>query len=176
MTIADTNDIEARVHEGKLEMGVVGSKSPHPDLVHHKLWTDELVVAVPARHRWAKRKWIPFRELSEEPFIMREVGSGTLKIMEEYIHGTGSENRSPLNIVARFGSSTAVKEGIKAGLGVSILSSRAIDTEVKTGILKALKGRHPPLMRTFYLIRDERRVVFPLCQALVDFLLTTSRE
>lgn len=81
-------------------------------------------------------------------------------------------------MVARFGTSTAVKEGIKAagGLGISILSSRALDTELKTGIIKALKVKGFSMLRNFYLIRDRRRIVSPLCQAMLDFLLATSEE
>ena len=72
--------------------------------------------------------------------------------------------------MARFGSSTAVKEGIKSGLGISILSSRALETELKSGILKALKIKGLSMLRKFYLIRDKRRNISPLCQAMVDFL------
>jgi DNA-binding transcriptional LysR family regulator len=79
-------------------------------------------------------------------------------------------------VVARFGSSTAVKEGIKAGLGISILSSRALETELKTGILKALKIQGLTMQRKFYLIRDKRRHVSPLCRAMLDFLLSASEQ
>ena len=111
-----------------------------------------------------------------EPFILRELGSGTLKIMDDYLKASGLKGIEALNTVARFGTSTAVKEGIKAGLGVSILSARAADTELEMGILKALhlKGLH--MYRNFTLIRDRRRIASPLCRALVDFLLENSKE
>ena len=80
------------------------------------------------------------------------------------------------NIVARLGSSTAVKEGIKSGLGISILSLRALDTELKTGIIKALKIKDLAMLRKFYLIRDKRRNVSPLCRAMLDFLATTAEN
>jgi DNA-binding transcriptional LysR family regulator len=174
LTIADTSEIEGRVLAGNLELGIIGSKSYDKSLIHHKLWKDELVLAVPSQHRWAKKKVISLQKLLEEPFILREVGSGTLKIMEDYLRGFGSKDTDSLQVVARFGSSTAIKEGIKAGLGVSILSSRALSTELKTGILKALKVKDLPMFRNFYLIRDKRRIASPLCQAMLDFLLTTS--
>ena len=78
--------------------------------------------------------------------------------------------------MARFGTSTAVKEGIKAGLGISVLSSRALDTELKTGIIKALRVKGLSMFRNFYLIRDRRRIASPLCQAMLDFLLTSAGE
>ena len=47
-TIADSNEIEHRVLAGELEIGVIGSKSQHANLICQKLWADELVLAVPA--------------------------------------------------------------------------------------------------------------------------------
>jgi len=171
LTIADTNEIENSVREGYLELGVVGSRSPGSGLVCHELWKDELVLVIPYAHRWAVREEISIDEILEEPFILREIGSGTLKIMEEFLRPHGSKSMHPVNVVARLGSSTAVKEGVKAGLGISIISSRALHTELEAGILKVLKIKGYPMYRHFYLIRDERRTPSPLCRAMLDFLL-----
>jgi DNA-binding transcriptional LysR family regulator len=175
LTIADTVDIHGRVLEGDFELGVVGSRVAHNSLIYHELWEDELVLVVPAKHLWAKKKSVSLAELCEEPFIMREVGSGTLKIMEEYLEASRSKGADPLNVVAHLGTSTAVKEGIKAGLGISILSSRAVETEIKAGVLKSLKVKGLSMSRSFYLIRDRRRIASPLCQAMLDFLLRMSK-
>jgi DNA-binding transcriptional LysR family regulator len=177
LAVADTVEIERKVVAGDFELGIIGSKSTHGSLSSHDLWKDELVVAVPASHPWAERKEIPLGLLYEEPFISREKGSGTLRIMEERLRGkTESKNPASLHIVARFGSSTAVKEAVKAGIGVSILSSRAIDTELKTGILKALRVIRLPMERSFYLIKDRRRIASPMCRAMIDFLLESAKE
>ena len=50
LTIADSSEIEKQVLEGQLEIGVIGSKSSHVNLLCQKLWEDELVLAVPAGH------------------------------------------------------------------------------------------------------------------------------
>jgi DNA-binding transcriptional LysR family regulator len=176
LTVGDTLSIESRVLAGDLELGVVGSKGSHKSLIQHELWRDELVLTVPAGHRWAEKREIPVGALREEPFIFREPGSGTFKILDGYLQSAGSAGLSALKPVACFGTSTAIKEGIKGGLGVSVLSSRAVDTELETGILKALRIQGLPMYRNFYLIRDRRRIVSPLCQALIEFLLTTSRK
>lgn len=172
LTIADSSEIERLVLEGGIELGVVGAISSHKNLISHKLWEDELIIAVPAGHRWAKKKEVPVEDIASEPFIMRETGSGTLKVMADYFRKHGSNAIDSFQVVARLSTSTAVKEGIKAGLGVSILSSRAIDTELKAGIIKALKIKNTSMIRNFYLIRDKRRTASPLCQAMSDFLLT----
>ncbi|MBW2204496.1 MAG: LysR family transcriptional regulator [Deltaproteobacteria bacterium] len=176
LTVGDTGRIGTRVLTGDLELGVVGSKGSQQSLIHRELWKDELVLAVPAKHRWAEKSEISTEELCKEPFIFREPGSGTFKILDDYLRSAGAKGLTALKPVAWFGTSTAIKEGIKGGLGVSILSSRALDTELRTGILKALKVRDLPMSRSFYLIRDRRRIPSPLCQALIDFLFTTSEK
>ena len=174
LSIADSSEIEKRVLAGKLEMGVIGSKSQQANLLCQQLWKDELVLAVPAQHRWARRKTVSLQELWEAPFILREEGSGTLKILDNYLRKSVSNGSNSLNVTACFGSSTAVKEGIKAGLGLSILSARAIDTDVRAGLLKSLKVRGLTMSRTFFLIRNRLRTASPSCQALLDFLMMTA--
>jgi DNA-binding transcriptional LysR family regulator len=176
LTIADSGQIENRVQAGHLELGVIGSKSAHANLLCQKLWEDELVLAVPIRHPWARRKTVSLQELRKTPFILREEGSGTLKILEAYLRETGADGTRALQISARFGSSTAVKEGIKSGLGLSILSARAIATEVKAGLLKALRLKGMTMSRNFFLIRNKLRVASPACQTMLDFLLSSARE
>ncbi len=175
LTIGDSREIKARVLEGRFELGVIGSKSANKALISHELWRDELVLAVPASHPWADRKTVRLEELSKEPYISRESGSGTLQMVEESLRTAGGEGIESFHVVARFGTSTAVKEGIKAGLGVSILSSLALNTEIEAGILKSLRVKGLRMPRRFYLIKDRRRAVSPLCKAFVDFLLASSR-
>jgi len=176
LTVRDTAEIETRVLSGRLELGVIGSRPSQRHLLHHELWKDELIVVIPSAHRWAKRKEIRAEALAEEPFIFRETGSGTFQILDRYLKAAGLTGLRALRPVAWFGTSTAVKEGVKGGLGISILSSRAVDTELRTGILKALRIEGLPMQRHFYLIRDNRRIASPLCQALIDFLQATTRR
>jgi len=139
LKISDSSDIEKHVLAGQLELGVIGSKSTHPNIISQQLWEDELVLVVPANHPFARRKSVSLNELTDTPFILREQGSGTLKILKDYLCNSGQNGTNAFQVIARFGSSTAVKEGIKSGLGLSILSIRAIETDSKAGLLKALK-------------------------------------
>jgi len=168
--VADTETIVRGVVAGECELGIVGSHWKMPHLVLQPLWDDELVLAVPAGHPWARRRQVSVQELLGEPFILRESGSGTRCIMEEALRGSGISGARELNVVAEFGSSTAVKEGIIHGVGVSVLSVRAVEAEVKAGVLAALSIRGLDLKRSFYLARDSRRSISPLCKAFLEFL------
>ena len=174
LTIADSRKIENLVLTGKLEIAVIGSKSSHTNLLCQKLWEDELVLAVPYGHPWVRRKAVSLKELRKAPFILREEGSGTLKILSAYLLASGEDINNTLTVTARFGSSTAIKEGIKSGIGLSILSARAIQTELNAGLLKALKVRGLEMSRHFFLIRNKLRIASPSCKAMHDFLLSSA--
>jgi len=176
LTVADSEEIEIRVLQGDFEFGIIGRRSSAKKLLSHELWEDDLILVVPSVHRWASRQEVAAQELADEDFILREVGSGTLRSVEEYLQKAGTKGISSLRVVARLGTSTAVKEGVKAGAGVSILSSRAVDTELKAGVLKSLKIKGLNMSRHFYLIRDKRRTISPLCRTLLDFLIATPTQ
>ena len=174
LAIGDSSAIEKQIISGKLEVGVIGFESAETNLQCRKLWEDELVLAVPAAHPWSKRKQVSPDELLTASFILREEGSGTLKILDAYLRSTGAIGIEALKVIARFGSSTAVKEGVKSGLGISILSACAIEAEVKAGLLTAMKIKGLTMSRHFYLIRNKLRIASPACQALLEFLASES--
>jgi DNA-binding transcriptional LysR family regulator len=172
LTIAGSREIEEMIQNGLIELGVVGSGDFSKDIIGQKILNDELVLAVNKNHPWAARKSIAMDAIYKEPFILRENGSGTLKVMEKYLRSASQKGIEDLNVVARLGTSTAIKEAIKVNFGVSIISSRAIETEVEAEILKTVQIKGMPVMsRPFYLIRDKRRATSPLCQAMIDFLV-----
>jgi DNA-binding transcriptional LysR family regulator len=170
MSIDDTARITEAVLMGSLSIGVVGARLSEPQLEVHPFQTDELVVAVPRRHRWARKRTISPEELRDEPFILREQGSGTRKIMEDRLEHAGL-SIADLNIEAVVGSSDAVRQAVKAGLGISILSSRALKDDIEAARLAAIRLSGIRMERHFYVILLRGRSRSPLCRAFLDFIL-----
>ena len=75
-----------------------------------------------------------------------------------------------LNIVAEMGSTTSVIQGIKSGLGLSVLSPVAVAENLAAGRLAALKIKDISLKRAFYLTRHKDRTLSPLGEAFAAFL------
>jgi DNA-binding transcriptional LysR family regulator len=176
LAVADSEEIERGVLDGDFELGIIGRKSGNRNLASDELWEDELRLAVPAKHRWSLEKQVSIQDLAEEPFISRELGSGTLRTLEDHLQAAGLKGIDSLRVVACLGTSTAVKEGVKAGVGVSIISTIALETELKAGILKALNVKNLRMTRNFYLIRDDRRSVSPPCKTFIDFLVSSFKR
>jgi len=172
--IDDTAKISESVVNGDLHIGVVGARVDDLRLEAHPFLKDELVIAVPARHRWARRKTVTAEELAEEPFIMRENGSGTRRIMEERI-GRAGMSVADLHAVAVVGSSDAVRQAVKAGLGVSVLSIRAIRDDIAAGRLAAVRLKGVRLERSFSVILLKGKSRSPLGRTFLEFLLKDRR-
>ncbi len=170
ISVHDSKKVQNMVLNGTFQLGIIGFIQPDQNIRCKSLWKDELVVAVPKGHRWMERKEIELKELFEEPFIMREEGSGTLRTMEEYLKRYEPDFKKKFKVITHLGSSTAVKEGIKAGLGISIISIRAIETEVKAGIIFPLRIKGVKMFRNFYLIWDKRRTRSPIAEEFIKFL------
>ena len=169
LTIADTDRIIAGVLEGALEFGVVGAESRDKNILQEILISDEMRLIVPARHPWASKKKIALALLLTEPYIAREQGSGTLQSLKESLKRKGHDG-GELNIVAEMGSTEAIRQGIKEGIGVSILSTLAIAEDLASGRLKAVAVEGLDLTRHFYITRHRQRSLSPLGAAFIDFL------
>jgi DNA-binding transcriptional LysR family regulator len=173
--IDDTAKVAEAVASGDLHIGVVGARVTDSRLETRPFLKDELVIAVPAGHRWARRKAVTIGELAGEPFIVRESGSGTRRIMEERI-GKAGISLADLNTVAVVGSSDAVRQAVKAGLGISILSMRALRDDIRGGRLSAVRLKGIQLERSFSVILLNGKSRSPLCQAFLDFLLKEKQK
>jgi len=154
-TYIQANDSEETLGmtlNNQAEIGFIGKQTSNKRLNVKPLWKDEIVLAVPGDHPWRKKDDVTLDEVSKEPFIIREIGSGTRKILEEYLLKNTDRSLSRFNIVCEMGSSEAVKEAIIAGLGASILSIHAINRELKQGILINVPIKDCDIQRYFYLI------------------------
>lgn len=176
LDIADTSKIHQGVLDGRFELGVAGYRSKDTRLVHEALWEDELVLAIPADHQWAGRESVSMEDVMGEPLILREEGSGTQKSLEDHFREAKGHDIDKFRVSARLGTSTAVKEAVKAGLGAAFLSYHALAAELEQGAVKALRLKDRRIIRRFYMIRDKRRTASPLCEAISSFLMETARQ
>ncbi|MFN4178935.1 MAG: selenium metabolism-associated LysR family transcriptional regulator [Armatimonadota bacterium] len=168
MRVSDSGQVLENVLNGELEMGVIGMRQDVPNLRFIPLWSDEIVLIVHPEHEWAKRGFVPIKELSTQPFVFREEGSGTRKIFEQFL---AQHNLSPrqLTVVAEVGSTEAVKQFVASGGGIGFVSIRAVSEEEEKR-LKAVRLREGRITRQFYGIVPTDKTISPLCNLFVKFL------
>ncbi len=167
------NDSEATLNmilDNQAEIGFIGKSVSSSKLNIEPIWRDRLVLVVPEGHPWHRKKKITMEKLSREPFIIREKGSATRSILEEYLQKNTDKNLSQFNIVCELGSSEAVKEAVIAGLGISILSIHALKRELKTGLLIEKPVENCTIERNFYLIYKRQLGLMRHHKLFLDFV------
>jgi DNA-binding transcriptional LysR family regulator len=110
-------------------------------------------------------------ELAGMPFILRERSSGTRMVMAQALDAAGFDP-SLLNVVAEMGSTEAVREAVKARIGISIISSYAVKEDIERNSLCAVPLREICIHRPFFLAQRKNREISPLCSAFLEHLRT----
>lgn len=142
--------VEARVLDRSFDVGAVGHEVRDNRLSATEFFSEDLVVAAPAGHRWASRaRGVRPEELREEPFIATAAGSGTRMVVEDRLARNGARMPEALD----FGNMEGVKKAVEAGLGISILSRSVIQREVSAGLLSMIRLSGKGMKRRYYLIR-----------------------
>jgi DNA-binding transcriptional LysR family regulator len=169
LRIANSRLTAQEVLGGDLELGVVGARWQETSLEWEELFADELVLAVYPEHPWVGRTSVSPLELQREPFILRERFSGTRKVMSAILEEHDFEP-GKLRVVAEMGSTEAVRQSIKARIGISILSRRAVAEDLDRGTLMSVPLAGIDMRRPFYLITRKNREHSPLCAVFLEHL------
>jgi DNA-binding transcriptional LysR family regulator len=170
LLIGDTQRVVDWVLEAQVEVAVVGAQIPHRSLEYRELMPDELVVVVAAAHPWHAKKTATLEAVRAEPLIVRERGSGSRHALERALSEVGLD-LSAFRVVAEMGSTQAIKQAVKAGVGISLISQRAVAEECQHGILHCVKVKDLRFQRAFYAVVNAGRTRSPLAEAFLAFLL-----
>ena len=100
---------------------------------------------------------------------MRESGSGTRKVVDQIFEDHGIK-ASDLSEVAEIGSTEAVLEAIREGMGISILSTKAVERDVRAGDVVTIPVKGVQMDRPFYMIRRKNRELSPAASVFWVFL------
>jgi DNA-binding transcriptional LysR family regulator len=175
LLIGDSRQVSGWVDEGRVEVAVVGARPSARALESRELMPDELVVVVPAGHPWATRRAIGIADLRGEPLVMRERGSGSREAMERALADAGLD-LSGFRVVGEMGSTQAVKQAVRARLGIALMSQRAVEDECRAGLLTCVKVTDLKFARAFYLVTHRDRTRSPVAQAFVAYLESQAAE
>ncbi len=138
------------------------------DLSVHAIMENLLVPIAPPGHPLAGHASVPLAAFAGEPFLMREPGSGTRDAIER----TFAELGLAVNATMELGSTEAIKRGVMAGLGVSVLSLSSLDFELESGRIALLRVQGFPLRRTWFAVHPRGRQLGPTADAFLSQLMT----
>jgi len=167
LKISDTKEIVQELLQGNIEFGLIGAKVDHPSLHYEKFEEDEIIVIAPSDHPLTRKRSAGFEDLLKEPWIIREEGSGTQMTVERVLRKK-RKSLKDFNVAIEMGSTSSVKEGVKAKLGLAFISRRAVEEEMNRNLFASitLEGLEP-ISRQIYIVSQRGKTVSP---AGVEFL------
>jgi DNA-binding transcriptional LysR family regulator len=165
----DSKGVIEKVLRHELLLGMVGAKMGHGQLTFTPVMEEELIaVSSPSL---IKAHEMSLEELTSFPMILREEGSGTRKEFEKILEARGIL-LDALAVVGYFGSTDAVKQAVKAGLGISILSELAVRDELKYKLLKKIRVKGIQMKRKFYAVTHKKRTLPFAYSIFMEYLKT----
>lgn len=168
LTVANREKLLVRLAENADDLVVLGVPPEHLDVVATPIADNPLVVVARQDHPLAGKKKIPLKRLAEEPFILREPGSGTRLATERFF----AEHGLSLRVRMELGSNEAIKQAIAGGLGVSVLSSHTLALQGAHGPLQTLNVAGFPLMRKWYVAYQKDKHLSAVAERFLEYLLS----
>jgi DNA-binding transcriptional LysR family regulator len=169
LRVGSSRQVSEWVEEGRVEIGVVGARPASRALLARELMADEMVIVVPADHPWNGRAGVTLADVRTQPLILRERGSGSRDALERALAAAGTD-LGAFRIAGEMGSTQAVKQAVRAGVGIALISKRAVEDECRARLLWCVKVRNLNVARSFHLLSHRDRTRSPLAQAFLEFI------
>jgi DNA-binding transcriptional LysR family regulator len=156
----------------EIDIVLMGLPPEDIELEYEPFMENPLVVIAPPGHPLEGETKIPIQRLQDEVFIMREEGSGTRLAMERFF----AEQHIEISTGMQMTRNEAIKQAVRAGMGLGVVSTHTIELELETGRLVVLDVAGFPLQRHWYLVYRKSKRLSPSARAFVDFVLAEAHH
>ncbi len=169
LVVSNTKTITEKLNAGEIDIALVEGDVSKQRFAVETLIADELVVIMSPAHPWVERRNLPAIELTKEPLILREDGSGTRQIILKHLEEHGIKI-DQLKIALVMGSTEAIKGAVEEGSGISIVSGWAARKALKQGLLRATTFKDLKFQRNFSIISPKRNYSTHTAKEFLNFL------
>jgi DNA-binding transcriptional LysR family regulator len=167
LTVSDTQTVVDRVAGRELELGIVGAGRRHRGVAFEPFFSDEVVLACPADHRFAG-KTVTLDDLKGERLIVMQDGAGVRQVIEDELRKAGMRLRD-LDVRLELGLQESVRSAVLAGHGIAFISRLAIEADLAAGRIATARVRGLNPVREIFLARATGRSETRAARAFVAF-------
>jgi len=153
LDILNTEGVLERLEKGRAQLGMIEGPALHPTLDIVPWRSDRLAVFCAPDHPLASRPTLSVEELARQDWVVREAGSGTRAVLDAAFQAEGMKPRVALELTRQ----EAIKQSVRAGLGIGCLSTLAIEDEVAAGHLVPLDAPLNLMRRFSWVCSPENR-------------------
>ncbi|MCL5061223.1 MAG: LysR family transcriptional regulator [Candidatus Thermoplasmatota archaeon] len=166
LRVTNKEQVLASIADNLDDLYFLGQPPEDIDVVATPIMDNPIVVLAAPDHPLARKKKIPLERIAQEPWLMREKGSGTRNAIERCF----AEQEITIRPRLELGSNEALKQAILAGLGISALSRHTL-TLNQPGQFAVLDVQGFPILRHWYAVYPAGRQLSVVARAFLDYLL-----
>jgi LysR family transcriptional regulator, low CO2-responsive transcriptional regulator len=164
--------LSQRMLNNEDDLYIVSQPPPDIETISKPFLDNPMVVLARHDHPLAHQDKVPIAALEDEPFVMREAGSGTRQAVENLL----AEHGVRVKVRLELGSNEAIKQAIAGGLGISVLSKHVLISEGLTGELTMLNVEHFPIRRRWYVVHLAGKQLSVVAETFLKYLLEESKS
>jgi DNA-binding transcriptional LysR family regulator len=169
--VGNRQQIIDRLATGEDDFYVFSHPPKNWDLHLHEFLPNPLIAIAQQNHPLADKKSIPLSTFADQPFLIRETGSGTRYSVERHFAELGIQP----NVRMTVESNEAIKHSVMSGLGVSILSSHTLAFGGSSGLAK-LDVQDLPIMTKWYLANLKAKKLSVAAHTFLEYVTDSERE
>lgn len=151
--IENTAHICDMMNDGEIQIGLIEGIDPYYDFDREYFYQDKMVVAVSNQSDLASKE-VTLEDLNNQIWISREEGSGTQEYLKLFLN---MHNITPKNVII-FNSNYAVKEAVKNGIGITIISECVVSHAAFDKELKILPVELSPKRKYSYILPKDKLI------------------
>jgi DNA-binding transcriptional LysR family regulator len=152
--VTSCTEVERRVLSRDADLGFVANRPRSRSFVVNVVAEDRLALAVQNGHPLSTRSRVGLDDLGKEQFIVREPGSATRALSERRVFQMHPEWRFRLQV----NHIDVIKSSLEEGLGISLISKRAIDRELQSGALAVVPVEGVDLRRPICMLANAQNL------------------
>jgi len=172
MSVTNRTAILNRLSNNEDDLVIMGQVPEQLNVIAHQFLENPLVIVAPPEHHLVDKANLVMQDLAEERFLVREVGSGTRLAMERIF----AEHDIELPNEMELGNTEAIKNGVIAGLGLSVLPKHALTMELTMDLLKILPVKDFPIKRYWYITHLADKQLSLVARTFVEFLRNEAKQ
>jgi DNA-binding transcriptional LysR family regulator len=165
--VGNRREIIQWLQNSEVDIAIMGSPPSEIPTRAEPFAANPLVFVASPDHPLAGETGLQAEDLRQQAFIVREPGSGTRTAMEAYF----SQARFLPRFSMELKSNDAIKQAVKANLGLSFLSLHTIGLELQTKQLCVLQVRGSPVVRAWHVVHALSKLLSPAAEAFRYFVL-----
>jgi DNA-binding transcriptional LysR family regulator len=167
LQVANREFVLSALADNSTDLAITGRPPDSLDVVAQHFMDNPLVVIAAPGHPLAAQPAVPLQRLAEETLVVREPGSGTRASMERHFAAQGLAYRAG----CEFGTNEALKQAVRAGLGLAVVSAQTIELELQTGCLVVLPVEGFPVVRQWYVLHRTHKRLSAAARTFREMLL-----